>query len=115
MTCRFALPFVLLFTLPAAGAAAGTLANGGWTPSACGAEPAAVRLDLGNPDAYNRSVEKANDYRKSAGVYLDCLVKEANGDIQLITQSAKAAQQAAREADAKILEDAKTADKKFGK
>lgn len=96
-------------------AQAGSLANGHWSPSGCGVKPEVPKLDLRNPDAYNASVNGVNAYRLNIRAYLECLVKEANGDIQTVTLAATAAQKAAREADDAILADVKEADKKFGK
>lgn len=115
MTIHYARALVPLVFLAATGAHAGNLANGGWTPSKCGAAPAEFKLDLSNPDAFNVSVEGVNAYRQASLTYVDCLAQEANADIQAITKSAKAAQQAALDADAKIKADVQAADKKFGK
>jgi len=99
--------------LLATAARAGTVANGQWTPSGCGAAPQAPQLDLSNADSYNRGVETVNTYRQAIRPYLDCIVKEANSDIQIIGQSATAAQQAAKAANDKIQADVKTAQEKF--
>ena len=105
---------VSLLLILVGGVEAGTVAGSDWSPSGCGAAPKEYKLDLSNPDAYNKSVEGVNAYRQAARDYVDCLAKEANSDIQTITRSAKTAQQAALDADKKILEDVKAADKKFG-
>jgi hypothetical protein len=107
------LPLVL--SILATGVHAGTIAGGSWSPAGCGIKPVAPKLDLRDPDAYNKSTEGVNGYRLAIRAYLDCAVKEANGDIQSITKSAAALQQAAREADDAIVADVKAADKKFGK
>ncbi|RZL10940.1 MAG: hypothetical protein EOP40_04550 [Rubrivivax sp.] len=99
--------------LLATAAHAGTVTDGQWTPSGCGAAPQAPQLDLSNADRYNRGVEAVNTYRQAIRPYLDCVVKEANGDIQVIGQSATAAQQAAKVANEKIQADVKTAQEKF--
>jgi hypothetical protein len=114
---RFNILFSLfpLIMVAATAAEAGTLANAGWLPSNCGSAPVAVKLDLSNLDAYNHSVGGVNNYRKSSRTYVDCLIQEANSDIQAITKAAKSAQQAALDADNKILEDEKEAEKKFPK
>jgi len=92
---------------------AGTVSGGAWTPTGCGAKPVTPQLDLKDPDAFNRSVAGVNTYRQAIGPYLDCLVKEANADIQTVTKSAQAAQQAVKEANEKIQADVKAADEKF--
>ncbi|MGH6648504.1 hypothetical protein [Aquabacterium sp.] len=94
-------------------AEAGTLYGGTWVPTGCGAKPAAPQLDLKDPDAFNRSVSGVNTYRQAIRTYLDCLVQEANADIQTVTKSASAAQQAAKDANDKIQADVKAADEKF--
>lgn len=94
-------------------AQAGTLANGTWSPSGCGAKPVAPPLDLKDPDAFNRSVASVNTYRQAITPYLNCLLQEGNADIQTITKSAAAAQQAAKDANEKIQADVKAADEKF--
>jgi hypothetical protein len=113
--CYRVLTLIPLFMVAVSSANAGTLANEGWAPSKCGAAPAEFKLDLRDPDAFNRSVEGVNAYRQASLTYVDCLAREANADIQAITQSAKTAQQAALDADAKIKADVKLADQKFGK
>jgi len=105
-------PLIIVVTIHAE---AGTISNNNWAPSSCGSAPVAVRLDLNNLDAYNGSVGAVNDYRKNSRTYVDCLIHEANSDIQSITKSAKSAQQAAHDADDKIIEDEKVAEKKFPK
>lgn len=113
------LAFIPLFFATANAAEAGTIANNNWSPSNCGSAPVAEELDLKSPDAFNLSVEKVNTYRKKIPVFLDCIIGEANNDIQTITQTAKNLQQATKDA-AKLAEDKtqadiKAADKKFGK
>jgi hypothetical protein len=107
---------LLLSTLSLAAftaAQAGALANGAWAPANCGTKPVAPQLDLKNPDAFNRSVVSVNAYRQSIRPYLDCLVQEGNADIQAISKSVTAAQQAAKETNDKIQADVKAADEKF--
>lgn len=94
-------------------AQAGSIEQGVWTPTHCGEKPAFPGLDLSSVDAYNQSVTQVNAYRKSIRVYLDCLTKEANADIQLITNAAAAQQHEGLNADAKILADVKAAEVKF--
>lgn len=97
----------------AAPSRAGVIGKGDWTPSACGARPQAPALDLKNADAYNRSVDGINTYRQAIKQYIDCLVTEANADIQAVSKSATEAQRRAREANEKILADVKRAEEKF--
>lgn len=116
MSPRFAFQPLMLATalaVLATSSHAGTVANGQWTPSTCGARPEAPKLDLSTADTYNRSVEPVNAYRQAIRPYIDCVVKEANTDIQVIGQSATATQQAAKDANDKITADVKTAQEKF--
>lgn len=92
---------------------AGTLADGKWSSATCGSRPVAPRLDLTNEDAYNQSVGAVNTYRGQVKPYLDCIVEEANADIQTINNQAREEQLAIQEANSKIAEDAKTAGEKF--
>lgn len=97
----------------AASAQAGNLAGGAWSSARCGAKPAAVTVDLRNPDAYNKSLDKVTAYQKDTNTYLDCLVAEGNLDIQLISKAITDEQLAARAARDKILADVKAANEKF--
>ncbi|RZK99154.1 MAG: hypothetical protein EOP36_20130 [Rubrivivax sp.] len=108
-----ALLFSTLSLFTCLSAEAGTVSAGAWTPTGCGAKPVTPQLDLKDPDAFNRSVARINTYRQAIGPYIDCLVKEANADIQAVTKSATAAQQAVKEANDKIQADVKAADAKF--
>ena len=107
------LPIFLSALLPVCHA--GTIANGSWSAAGCGARPEPYRLDLKNIDAYNKSVAGANTYRQNSRTYLDCVIREANGDIQSISKSAKDLQQATQDAEELLQADVKAADKKFGK
>lgn len=115
-TMRSSIPALLLSALSllaSFSAEAGTLSGGTWAPTGCGAKPATPQLDLKDPDTFNRSVAGVNTYRQNIGPYLDCLVKEANADIQTVTKGAQAAQQAVKDANDKIQADVKAADEKF--
>lgn len=107
-----ALPSLLLVI---SSAQAGTIANNEWTATTCGPVPAEAKLDLKNPDAYNKSVEAVSNFRIANHAYLDCVIKEANADIQTVNKSATTFQQKVVDADNKIQDDIKAADKKFGK
>ncbi|WP_051378638.1 hypothetical protein [Derxia gummosa] len=99
--------------LIATGASAGSLAGGDWQPSKCGARPEPPALDLRNADAFNKSVDGVNTYRQAARTYLDCVVAEANADLQTVTRVAREAQQSARAAEDKIQADLRAANEKF--
>jgi len=108
------LALAVAFALPAH---AGKVEGGAWTHN-CGPRPAAVNLDLRNPDAFNKSVGAVNTYRQTQRAWLDCLQNEGNADIkatsQLISQYINGEAQAAKDANDKIAADAKAADAKFG-
>jgi hypothetical protein len=106
--------FVLVL-MAVTNAEAGTIANNAWTPSTCGPAPVAPKVESRNDDAFNRSVDAVNSYRKVIRTYQDCLIQEANSDIQTISKSAKDLQQTTRDADEKIVAEVKAADKKLGK
>lgn len=95
------------------GAHAGVIVSGVWTPVGCGPKPQQPQLNLANADAYNASVANVNTYRQAIRPYLDCVIKEANTDIQAITHSATAVQQAAKAANDTIQADVKAAEEKF--
>ncbi|MCB5188152.1 hypothetical protein LG200_09070 [Methylobacillus caricis] len=91
---------------------AGTLTEGNWSSIKCG-KPIAPTLNLTDEDAYNDSVLAVNAYRQKIKPYLDCIVDEANADIQAINNQVKKEQLAIQEANNKISEDAKSAGEKF--
>lgn len=94
-------------------AQAGVIVSGVWTSTTCGPKPDVPQLNLSNADAYNASLAQVNTYRQAIGPYVDCVIKEANADIQAISQSASATQQGAKVANDKIQADAKAAEEKF--
>jgi len=73
-------------------AQAGTLANGAWTPGACGVKPAPPSIDDSTVEAFNASVAAINDWQQSAKTYFECLIKEANADNAVIAETANQAQ-----------------------
>lgn len=109
LTCTLLTPLCLL------PAWAGTLEGATWKPGQCGPTPTPPALAVRNVDAYNATVALVNTYRKQSRAHTDCLVREANADIQAITQAATAAQQAEREADARLLAELKAAGDKLPK
>ncbi|HIV70907.1 MAG TPA: hypothetical protein H9903_08265 [Candidatus Aquabacterium excrementipullorum] len=96
-----------------AGAQAGVIVSGVWSPATCGPKPEVPQLNLANADSYNASVANVNTYRQAIRPYVDCVVKEANADIQAITQAATTTQQGAKTANDKIQADVKAAEEKF--
>ena len=71
---------------------AGTLVNGNWTPTHCGAEPETPTIDKTNIDNFNRSVDAINAWQDRALEYHACMVKEANADNERITSTVNQAQ-----------------------
>jgi hypothetical protein len=109
----FVFVFAILMVWAQRPAQAGTIAKGEWAPASCGARPQTPTLDLRNADAYNRSVDVVNTYKQAIRQYLDCLLTEANADIQTVTRSANEAQRVAKEANEKIQADVKQAEDKL--
>ncbi|MGH8763094.1 MAG: hypothetical protein ACREUR_07660 [Nitrosospira sp.] len=81
---------------------AGTLNNGSWSPSGCGAMPAAPNVNLSNIDSLNRSITAVNDWQKQLQIYDQCMIREANADTAAISNAANAEQVRYREASARI-------------
>jgi len=67
---------------------AGTISNGVWLPSACGAEPSPPVFKQKSIEEYNDSVKLINEWQLKANAYNNCLIKEANIDNALIAKSA---------------------------
>lgn len=67
---------------------AGTISNGVWLPSACGAEPSPPVFKQKSIEDYNDSVKLINEWQLKANAYTNCIIKEANIDNALIAKSA---------------------------
>lgn len=67
---------------------AGTIAKGVWTPSGCGTEPTAPKVNQTTVDNYNKSVKTINEWEEKVATYNACVVKEANEDNASIAKSA---------------------------
>lgn len=117
MNTSFAAARAIIFSaficVASTGSQAGAISGGAWSPVSCGTKPIPPVLDLSSADAYNKSVDSVNAYRQAIRPYIDCLVKEANADIQAVTKSATVEQQAAKAANDKIQADVKAAEEKF--
>ena len=94
--------FTAAIMLTSVSGTAGTITNGGWSPSGCGPEPAVPVVDQSSVDAYNQSVKAINDWQQKANAYNGCLIKEANVDNTLIANSANDEQARLRAAIEKI-------------
>lgn len=101
--------------LAAVPAMAGTIANGTWTPTGCGAEPKVPLIEHDNIDAYNKSVRAINDWQQKANDYNSCLIKEANADNTLIANSANDEQARLRATIEKIQAETASAKAKLDK
>ena len=84
---------------------AGTITNGAWSPSGCGAEPVIPVIDQSSVDAYNKSVKAINEWQQKANAYNTCLINEANADNALIAKTANEEQNRLRAAMEKIKTD----------
>ena len=80
-----ALAFVVLFSIELN---AGSLTNGVWASSHCGAKPETPLVDDKDVDTYNKSVANINDWQQKAKPYYACLVNEANVDNGVVIESA---------------------------
>jgi hypothetical protein len=81
---------------------AGTLDNGNWSPSGCGAMPEAPNVNASSVDTLNKSIAAVNDWQKQLQTYDECMIKEANADTAAISNAANAQQVRYREASAKL-------------
>jgi len=99
----------ILFT-----ANAGSLNNGSWSPSGCGARPEAPNIDSNSVDTLNQSIVAVNAWQKQLQTYDECMIKEANADVAAISNAANAQQVQYREASTKINTELAAAKDKFG-
>lgn len=79
---------VVMLISPLSIVIAGTISNGVWLPSACGAEPSPPVFKQKSIEEYNDSVKLINEWQLKANAYNNCLIKEANIDNALIAKSA---------------------------
>ena len=107
--------FTVTMMLTTLSGMAGTITNGTWSPSGCGAEPVVPVIDDTSVDAYNQSVKAINDWQQKATAYNDCLINEANADNLLIANSANDEQARLKAAIEKIQADTSAAKTKLGK
>jgi len=92
---------------------AGTLNNGSWSPSGCGAMPEAPKINLNSVDTLNQSIAAVNDWQKQLQTYDECMIKEANADTAAISNAANVQQTRYREASTKINEELSAGRDKF--
>lgn len=96
---------VIMLSAMASVCSAGTIAKGVWTPSNCGAEPTAPKVNQTTVDNYNKSVTTINAWQEKVGTYNACVIKEANDDNASIVKSTTE-----RQAKLKMLTDKVEAD-----
>ena len=92
---------------------AGTIANGTWSPSACGTEPPVPVIEQSSVDAYNKSIKAINEWQQKANTYNTCVINEANTDNALIAKMANDEQSRLRAAIEKIKTETMTAKAKL--
>lgn len=102
--------FVPLLLAATTAAHAGQFTQDRWSSTTCGSLPAAPAVNGTNDTTYNASVTAANAYLPQLRDHLDCVIKEANADVQRVSQGAQATQQAAAAAREKLLADLKSAE-----
>jgi hypothetical protein len=101
--------------LSTAAAQAGTLTNGVWTPSSCGAEPVAPTMDMSSEKAFNASLNTEEDYEKKNSDYVNCVIKEATTDQNAVASAANAIRQKRQTETDKVKADVDTGITKFSK
>jgi hypothetical protein len=84
--------FSFVLSLLALSASAGALKDGIWLPSNCGIRPIPPVIDTTSLDNYNASVTAVNEWQKTVKDFDTCLVKEANTDAALVSDTAKSEQ-----------------------
>ena len=94
---------------------AGSLEQADWQARNCGTKPKLEPLQLNTVDAYNKSVGIINSYRQATRSYVECVIQEANADIQRITSAATNTRNDAAAVDEDITVQLKAADAKLGK
>lgn len=93
---------------------AGSLSNGSWSPSGCGAMPEAPKVNADSVDALNQSIGEVNEWQKQLQIYDECMIKEANADTTAISNAANAQQMRYREASTKVNAELVAGKDKFG-
>jgi hypothetical protein len=91
MNIRYGLGAVLAL-LVFGQAHAGSVTNGTWTPSGCGAEPQPPTIDLATADSFNKSLDADEKYSNDSKKYIECAFKEATADGQAINAAETAMQ-----------------------
>jgi len=61
-------------------AGAGTVTNGVWAPTGCGAEPKPPTIDVSSADAFNKSLDANDTWENAWNKYYDCAQKEVAAD-----------------------------------
>ena len=96
--------------LSAAAAQAGTLQNGVWTPTTCGADPGpAPVMDGKNQNTYTKSAKEFQAWQDKAKPYAECLAKEAKTDQNSVVDATNKVMTAVNEGSKKFVDDANAA------
>ncbi len=94
---------------------AGSVTNGTWTASGCGAAPQPVTIDQTSEDAFSKSLDANDKYEEASQKFQDCAFKEGAADQQAILAAEKILQDQRSGAVSKNEADIKTGLDKFGK
>ena len=113
MNFRLCLVFALA-VLWMGNAEAGTVTNGVWAATGCGAEPTPPAIDTTGESAFSKSLDAQEAYEKKGKEYPDCFFKEAAADNVIINNSAKAEQDRYTANVAQLDKDADAGMDKFG-
>ena len=79
---------LMMFISQASVVKAGTVTDGVWSPSNCGAEPIIPVIKQATVEDYNKSITAINKWQLKANSFTNCLINEANADNALIAKTA---------------------------
>jgi hypothetical protein len=83
---------ISLLMCSTASVTAGVLSKDTWVASGCEKPQDPPFIDASSLDSYNTSITATNEWQKTAKSFDDCIVKQANADGVIITDSVKAEQ-----------------------
>ena|ERR1700760_1577176 len=97
-------------TLSAAAAQAGTLQNGVWAPTSCGADPGpAPVMDGASQKSYTKSAKDFQAWQDKAKVYAGCVADEAKKDQNIVVDTTNKTVSAINDGSKKFVDDANAA------
>ena len=79
---------LMMFISQASIVKAGTVTDGVWSPSTCGAKPIIPVIKQATVEDYNKSITVINEWQRKANNFTNCLINEANADNALIAKTA---------------------------